>query len=388
VVNETERDGVAVAIAHDYLTQRGGAERVVLAMSRAFPKAPIVTSLYNPVTTFPEFRNSLIRTTALNRIAPLRRHHRVALPLLGPVVGRVRVNASVVLCSSSGWAHGVRLDGARKIVFCHAPARWLYQTHRYSSDNPFYRAAIACMRPYLERWDKAAARSAHRYITTSTAMQQAIRQVYGIDAQVLPAPWTIDVNAERRRVPGIPSGFFLVVSRLLPYKNIRRIVEACRTRPELSLAIAGTGPQLDELRRIAPPNVHVLGSVTEAELRWLYSECTALVSSAYEDYGLTPLEAAAFGKPTVALRFGGFLDTVDEGVTGLFFGQPDHRAVGAAMEHAASRAWDAGAITAHADRFSEEVFITRLRELVEAELRGAEVSLGPPAFTPLIAADA
>ena len=119
-----------VRLVHDYLTQRGGAERVVLSLARAFPGAPLHTSLYEPATTFPSSARVDVRPTPLNRLAPLRRDHRLALPLLAPAFSRLRIDADVVVCSSSGWAHGARVTG-RKIVYCHTPARWLYQADRY-----------------------------------------------------------------------------------------------------------------------------------------------------------------------------------------------------------------------------------------------------------------
>src|SRR5437588_3963985 len=118
-----------IALVHDYLTQRGGAERVVLAMTRAFPGAPLYTSLYDPAGTFPEFANVDVRRLSLDSVPLLRRHHRLALGVLAPAFSRLRVHADVAVCSSSGWAHGAHVTG-RKIVYCHAPARWLYQPDR------------------------------------------------------------------------------------------------------------------------------------------------------------------------------------------------------------------------------------------------------------------
>ena len=129
-MNEHMSGHEPVALVHDYLTQRGGAERVVLAMRRAFPSAPLYTSLYDPQGTFPEFQDAEVRTSSLNRIPGLRQHHRAALPLLAPTFSRFRIDAGVALCSSSGWAHGARVTG-RKVVYCHTPARWLYQSDRY-----------------------------------------------------------------------------------------------------------------------------------------------------------------------------------------------------------------------------------------------------------------
>ena len=133
---------MTVAISHDYLTQRGGAERVVLSMLRAFPRAPLYTSLYDAEGTFPEFRGADVRVTGLDRITPLRQHHRLALPLLPATFSRLQVSADVVLCSSSGWAHATRVDG-KKVVYCHTPARWLYHGAHYLTERQLRAIAIS-----------------------------------------------------------------------------------------------------------------------------------------------------------------------------------------------------------------------------------------------------
>src|SRR5882757_4232506 len=123
-------DGPRVAIAHDYLTQRGGAEKVVLSMSRAFPNAPIYTLLYDPATTYPEFAERDIRVSAMNKVGPLRKHHRAGLPIWPLVAQSMSVDADIVLTSTSGWAHGFRTRG-RKLAYCYSPAKWLYLTDKY-----------------------------------------------------------------------------------------------------------------------------------------------------------------------------------------------------------------------------------------------------------------
>ncbi len=357
-----------VAIVHDYLTQRGGAERVVLSMSRAFPDAPIHTSLYEPSTTFPEFAELDVHPLPLNRISALRRNHRLALGLLARSFGQLEVDADVVLCSSSGWAHGARVTG-RKVVYCHTPARWLYQPDRYMRDQPrAVRLALDALRPGLLRWDRAAAAGADRFLTNSTAVGERIRSLYGRDAELLPPPHTIDAHGEREPVAGLPDRFVLCVSRLLPYKNVDAVVGAFAGLREHNLVVVGDGPERDRLRRLLPPNALLVGSVSDEQLRWLYEHCSGLVSASHEDYGLTPLEAAAFGQPAAVLRWGGFVDTVDEGRTGLFFEEPiDPAAIGSAVRGLCRRTWDANAIRAHADHFSEARFVERLRLIVEEE---------------------
>ena len=361
-----------MALAHDYLTQRGGAERVVLSMLKAFPGAPLHTSLYEPTTTFPAFAGHDVRTLPLNRLRPLRRHHRWGLPLFGPSFSALRLDADVVVCSSSGWAHGVQATG-RKVVYCHAPARWLYQRERYLRESPrALKLALAALVPYLRGWDAAAAASAHVYIANSRAVQQDIRQAYGIEAVVLPPPHSVTVDGAAQEVKGLDAGFVLCVSRLLPYKNVDAVIRAFGTRPLAGrrLVVVGEGPDRARLNTLSGRNVCLLGTVSDAELRWLYAGCAGLVAASYEDYGLTPLEAAAFGKPTAALRWGGYLDTVEEGTTGVFFDNPEHDQVAAAIDEMLEHPWTAGVIAAHADAFQEGRFIEKLQGIVaDAVLR-------------------
>jgi glycosyltransferase involved in cell wall biosynthesis len=356
-----------VALVHDYLTQRGGAERVVLALATAFPTAPLATSLYDPAGTFPEFGDLDIRTLPLDRVSLLRAHHRLALPLLAPAFSHLRVEAPVTICSSSGWAHGARANG-RKIVYCHTPARWLYQPERYLAGSPPTAGKLlSLVTPPLRRWDRRAAASAHRYLVNSNAVRRRVADLYGIEAEVLPPPIDVDPDAPRQEVPGIEPGFFLCVSRLLPYKNVEYVAEAFGRLPDRRLVIVGTGPLTDRIRATAPANVSVLGRVDDASLRWLYGSSAGLVAASYEDFGLTPVEAAAFGKPTAALRWGGFLDTTVEGETGVFFEQPEPGLIAQAVEQVTAARWQPDVLIAHARRYAPERFIERMQTVVAEE---------------------
>lgn len=337
---------------------------MVLAMSGAFPGAAIHTSLYDPAGTFPEFRSLDVRTSVIDRLGPLRSRHRLALPVLAPVFSAMRVDAEVAVCSSSGWAHGAAVTG-RKVVYCHNPARWLYQPDRYLAGfSGVAGAAMSTLRPALERWDKRAARSADRYLANSTVVRDRIRQTYGIDAEILPPPIAIDPGGPQAEVPGLDPGYLLCVSRLLAYKNVGAVVAAFARLPEQRLVVVGTGPLAGELAAAAGPNVTFTGEVSDPTLRWLYHHAAGLVAASYEDFGLTPLEAAAYGKPTAALRWGGYLDTVEDGTTGVFFEQPSVDDIAGAVSVLASKAWDPDVLVAHAGRFSTARFTARLREVV------------------------
>ncbi|GAB3880253.1 glycosyltransferase [Terrabacter terrigena] len=366
-------DRPRVAIAHDYLTQRGGAERVVLALHRAFPEAPIHTTLYDPEGTYPEFRDAHVIVSPIDRLAPLRRKHRVALPLLPYAVSRLPVDADVVVASSSGWAHGVPTTG-RKLVYCHAPARWLYQAEAYLG-GPAHRSlqgqGLTLLSGWLRRWDRRAAASADRYLANSTVVGERITAAYGIDAEVVPPPYGIDADAPQAPVDRLADwadGYLLVVSRLLPYKNVGVAVEAVRGLRE-RLVVVGSGPLAEQLRATAPENVRVLSDLTDAELRWTYAHARTLLAPSLEDFGLTPLEAAAFGVPTLALHGGGYLDTIDERVNGTFFEEPTVEALRAAVVADRARRWDGDAIRAHAAHFSERRFHERIHEEVDRLIR-------------------
>lgn len=371
-----------VALAHDYATQRGGAERVALLLADAFPGAPMYTTLYDRHGTFPEFDAIELRTSALDRASLLRRHHRVALPFLAPAVDRQRVDADVLLASSTGWAHGYR--GARRtVVYCHAPARWLYQRDRYlgpAQGSAAHRArrgaaaaALGVLAPGLRRWDGAAARRADVYLANSTVTQRAIRAAYGIEAEVLPPPPAMLPAGEERTVPGTGTGFLLCVARLLPYKNVDVVIDAALATGR-ELVVVGDGPDRARLEARAARGgrgrVHLLGRVDDATLRWLYRNASALVAASYEDYGLSPLEAGAFGRPSVVLRDGGYLDTVAEGVNGVFFDAPRSDLVAAAVETALARTWEDGVVTAHVAAFGRERFVRRLRAVVAEQGEG------------------
>ena len=185
--------------------------------------------------------------------------------------------------------------------------------------------------PRLERWDQRAAQSADRYLADSSVVARAIREIYGIEAELLPPPPALVATGPLDTVGGLEPGFWLCVSRLLPYKNVDVVLEAVRLRGD-TLVVVGDGPERSRLEARAGPGVSFAGKLSDAQLRWCYANCRALVAASYEDFGLTPLEAAAFGRPSVALRAGGFLDTIVEGETGVLFDAPDAKLLRAAMD--------------------------------------------------------
>jgi glycosyltransferase involved in cell wall biosynthesis len=183
----------------------------------------------------------------------------------------------------------------------------------------------------------------------------------------------MDATAAREPVPdlaGWEPGYALVVSRLLPYKNVDAVVEAVRGTGR-RLVVVGRGPEEGRLRATLPDNVELLGGLSDAQLRAVYADAGVLVAASHEDFGLTPLEAAAFGVPAVALRGGGFLETVVEGETGLFFDEPEPELIAAALEKHDRHQWDPDTLRARAELFGEARFIERIRSIALREDRGA-----------------
>ncbi|MGU3500190.1 glycosyltransferase [Mycobacterium sp. C31M] len=370
-------NGPRVAIAHDYLTQRGGAEKVVLSMSKAFPDAPIYTLLYDPEGTYPEFADRDVRVSPLNRVPLLRKHHRVALPVLPLAAGAMFVDADVVVTSSSGWAHGFRTGGA-KLVHCHTPAHWLYALDHYlkPGGDKFKRAALKVGSPALKSWDRRAAGTVDRYLAVSTAIKDRIRSAYGIDAGVLPSPIALKPHTATEPVPAVADWltdggqpFYLCVSRLMAYKNVDAVVGAF-ARSGRRLVVVGHGPEAARLERMKTPNVALLSALTDGQMAWLYQSCRALIAASYEDFGLTPIEAAVSGRPSVVLRWGGFLDTVIEGSTGMFFDRPEAASIAEALNRFEACEFDPDKLRAHAERFTEARYAQSLYAAVDELVGG------------------
>jgi glycosyltransferase involved in cell wall biosynthesis len=358
---------VKIAIVHDHLMQRGGSERVFYSMATAFPSAELYTAFYDPARTFPELRELDIKTLPVSRLPVVRHSFHAALPLLPRAFSSLTVDADVTLCGSSGWSHGTTILG-RRIVYWYSPAKWLYQTDQYFGGRwSARRVGLTALRPYLHRWDQRVARRGGRHLVISTAQQIRLREVYGIEAEVLPAPHTLDPYGERAPVDGVERGYFLCVSRLVGHKNVDVVIEAFRGLNE-TLVVVGTGPEETRLKALAPDNVRLVGTVTDAQIRWLYEGCKGVVSASYEDFGLTPLEGALFGKPSIALRWGGFLDTIVEDETGVLFARVEPAEVASAVHRLNRLDISPARLKDHADIYSEERFIKRLSEVVHEEL--------------------
>lgn len=375
----SEQTAAQIAIAHDYLTQKGGAERVVLALHRMWPDAPIYTTFYDPEGTFPEFRDAHIVTSPLNRVGLLRKDPRRALPLLPLASSLMHVKEPIAVVSTSGWAHGFRYDGAT-LVYCHTPARWVYLLDDYLGEggrNSIKGWIARVLRPGLRMWDRAAVRRRTQYVANSTVVKERIERTYGMaDVDLVFPPHSVSTDGPQEPIPGAErlaeSGFLLSVARLMPYKHVDVAIEAA-ARAGLPLVVIGKGPEEARLRAMAGQDVVFGQDLTDAQLRWAYAHATALIAASHEDFGITPLEASAWGVPTVALRAGGYLDTIVEGVNGVFVDAPTVDDVVAGVARLVARDWDGEAMQDHAASFSEDGFgrqiqkgVSGLNERVDA----------------------
>jgi glycosyltransferase involved in cell wall biosynthesis len=352
-----------VVLAHDYLNQRGGAERVALELARMWPRAPMLTALYRPESTFPEFRRHRIWASFLDRL-PVDRRFRGLLPLY-PIAFESfgRVDADLVICSTSGFAHGLQTTGrTRRVVYCHSPARWLYSRDYLRAWSAGAVAATPLFGA-LRAVDRRAARRADVYVANSHNVRRRIKAAYGIDtAAVVPPP--VDVE---RFTPRARGRRLLTVSRLLPYKRLDVLVEAAN-RARLELDVVGDGPQRRQLRDLAGPTITFHGSLDDRSVTQLMESCRAYCTPGVEDFGITSVEAQAAGKPVVAFADGGALETVTEGFTGTFFSEWNADSLLAALRRADGLDASPEQIAQQAKRFSCATFRHRLEEAISASL--------------------
>jgi glycosyltransferase involved in cell wall biosynthesis len=354
---------VRVALVHDYLTEMGGAERVVLALTRIFPEAPLYTSVYDP-RTCPEFADRDVRTTFMQRLTRRKAVTKGLFPLFPAAFRTLDLRGfDVVISSSSGFAHHVRVPAETlHICYCHNPPRFLWQPDDYFRGRPLTALLLRPALWRLRRLDFDSAQRVVAYVANSAVVAGRIRETYGRGAEVIHPP----IDTARYEVTSERSGRFLVVSRLLAYKRIDLAVEAA-TRAGLALDVIGDGPERSRLERTAGPGVHFLGRRPDDFVRNALGRCTALVLPAAEDFGLTPVEVQASGRPPVAFAAGGALETVRDGDTGFLFSEPTSEALAEGMRRAEAHEIDPQHLRAAASRFDTANFSSQLRDLLTKE---------------------
>lgn len=354
-----------LALVHDWLNQMGGAENVLEAMVALYPGAPVYTSMYSPERMPDSYRAWDIRTTWMDRLPGIYSHHQRYLPLYPAAWDGLDLSGyDVVLSNKSGFCHGVQAGGALHICYCLAPTRYLWQFEHYIAREGLSAATAAALKPVvrrLRRWDYAAAQRVDHFIAISTDIRQRIARFYDRDSVIIYPP----VEVDRFEPAARPGNYFLIVSRLVPYKRVDLAVRAC-TALGLPLVVAGDGRDRERLEALAGPTVEFRGRVPDAELLDLLARCRGFIFPGFEDFGIAPVEAQAAGRPVIAFRGGGALDTVIEGETGVFFDEQTVESLSAALQQFEAMSFSPAACRANAERFSRAVFERQLAAFIEA----------------------
>jgi glycosyltransferase involved in cell wall biosynthesis len=321
MADDANLEGARVAISHEWLVSIGGSERCVAIFSRLFPNALIYTSIHKPEITGGLVPRERVRASFLDKFPSfLRNRHRHLLILMPSAFESFKLHdIDLVISSSHCAAKGIRKPpGAKHICYCYSPMRYVWDMYDLylSGMKGVTRTLFQQAAPGLREWDKRTAANVDLFIAISGFIADRIKRIYNRDSVVVYPPvdcsaFTIDENTPREE-------HFLVLSRLVGYKRVDIAIEAFRNLP-YKLRVVGTGPQLDELKSKAPPNVEFAGFVPDDELPNEYRRARAVIATALEDFGLVPVEAAACGTPSIAFRAGGYLETVREGVSGVFF---------------------------------------------------------------------
>jgi glycosyltransferase involved in cell wall biosynthesis len=353
-----------VAIVHDWLNQVGGAELVLEVLKEIYPQAPIYTSIYWPEEMPPGYREWEIHTSWLNRLPFIKKHHQPFLPLY-PLAfeGFDLSRYDLVISNKSAFCHGAKTGRETiHICYCLTPTRFLWDYHDYllhEGINPVLSAVLPPVLYSLRRWDRAAADRVDDFVAISDTVRQRIRKFYEREAVVIHPP----VDTDRFRQRESHDDYFLIVSRLVPYKRIDLAVQAFNMLG-FPLKIVGDGRDRPRLEALARPNVQLLGRLPDQDVADHLSGCRAFIFPGAEDFGIAPVEAQAAGRPVIAYADGGALETVVEGVTGLFFREATAESLAEAVSRFDVNSFDGAAIRRHAQRFGKEAFKSKLQQFV------------------------
>jgi glycosyltransferase involved in cell wall biosynthesis len=359
-----------VALVHDYLNQMGGAERVVLALHEIFPDAPLYTSIYDPKRVDAAFQKMDIRTSFMQKLPLVKKHHQPFLPFYPFAMERLDLRGyDLVLSSSSAFGKGVvTRPETMHICYCHTPMRWCWNYDEYVERERLGRISRSIL-PFLitglRVWDQMSATRVDHFIANSPVVADRIQKYYRRDAVVIPPP----VEASRFAFDPtiVPEEYFLIVSRFMPYKRIDLVIEACN-RLQLPLVIIGSGRDENRLKSIAGPTIRFMGRLSDEEVLHYYAHCRAFILPGEEDFGITPLEAQASGRPVIAYGAGGALASVIEDVTGTFFQKQTVESLAAVLASFDERTYDPQTIRNHALEFDMPRFHRRILQFIEAKM--------------------
>ena len=386
-----------IALVHDDLIQHGGAERLFEAMVETFPEADIYTSMdRNPSGLDDDESTRRVEKSFMQRLPfkeKLYRHYYPLYPLAFESFDFSEYD--VVLSSSTRFAHGViTRPETLHICYMNTPPRMFWEPKTYFENFPYpFKSLLNPFLSYLRLWDYTAAQRVDHFIANAKTPQARIKKYYGRDSKVI-YPFVdlerfdtrmvsnreysnnsntdrmssnrgnLGIRADSRKNSSVFENYFLIVSRLASWKRIDIAIEACN-RLKLPLKIIGEGPDFERLKKLAKPTVELLGRLTDEEVVGYYQNCRALIFPQKEDFGITPLEAQAAGKPVIAYRAGGALETVIKGQTGEFFHPQTASALAAVLKKFDPKRYQKEDCRQQAERFGKSRFQTELKSLVE-----------------------
>ena len=353
-----------IALVHDYLTQRGGAERVFELLSKRYPEADIFTSLYDQQKSI-DFGERIVNTTFLQKIPGAAKYFRLMAPLYFPAFRTLNLqNYDLIISSSTSFAKAVRKKPqARHICFCHNVTRFLWDTETYLreyGDYRYFAPLIEKVFQMMRNVDLKYSQEPDLYIANSSVVGHRIRKIYGKQAIVINYP--IDTN--NFVFSDTKDEYYLASARMISYKRLDIIVEAFNWLG-WHLLISGEGPELERLKSKALGNIQFLGHVSDGQRKDLFSRAKSIIVAALEDYGLVPVEANASGTPVIAYGAGGVLDTQIPGKTGVLFKRQTPDSLQTALLEAGGISWNYENIRNHAvNNFSEQAFFSKVEQIL------------------------
>lgn len=365
------KKNLKIALVHEYLTRLGGAERVLKHLSDIYPKADIFTLLYNSkvADVFPSNR---LKVSFVNNLPKfLKVKVKFLAPLFPSAIESFDFSKyDIVISSSNSFSKGaITKPQALHICYCHAPSTFIWNSfHSYRKQQRkggFGNFMILLLAHYLRHWDRQAADRVDYYIANSKLTQSRIKKYYRKDSVVIYPP----VDVDRLKPTKEHEDYFLIVSQLTQYKNIDIAIEAFN-KLGLPLVIIGDGPERKRLQKLASPNVEIKGFLDDETTVQYYQNCRAFIFAGSDDFGIAPVEAMAAGKPVLALRAGGALETIIEGKTGEFFDAPIIELLADGVRRITEHKYDYKYISQHAQQFSTQRFVaeieTYINKLVES----------------------